>query len=290
MGVTGRLRVASRVAVVAGIALAAVVVPGSVGSADTAIRYAALGDSRAAGPYLDPTAALNGCGRSVLGYPALVAESLQAASFTNLSCTGARTDHLTSTPQQTFTGPMVPQIDALPADTTLVTVSIGGNDIRWSGLVSACYTEAPGADAGCRDDPALAARVTAALDGLGPKVSAALAAIKRKAPGARVVLVGHGGIYDGRGCWPNLPVGDADAGWITAFFGRLNRVLAGAAGGAGAEFVDVATGAAGHDACAAPEDRWFAGRVSLSEARPLHPTARGMQHMAGRVLARLGGA
>lgn len=275
---------------VAGIALAATVLPGAMGAADPGIRYAALGDSRAAGPYLDPTAALNGCGRSDLGYPTLVAAALRPVSFTNLSCTGARTEHLTSVPQQTSAGPLAPQIDALPADTTLVTVSIGGNDIAWPTLVSACYSTVPGVDVGCRNDQAVEARMTAALNELGPKVSATVTAIERKAPAARVLLVGHGGIYDGRGCWPNLPVSDADAAWITGFFSRMNRTLAGAAGGAGAEFVDVASGSAGHDACAAPDQRWFEGTVSLSTARPLHPTIGGMQHMAGRVLARFGGA
>ena len=253
-------------------------------AADPAIRYVALGDSRAAGPYLTPMSLTDGCARSSEGYPAVVARSLRPASFTNLACSGARTDNLTTTPQPTVTGPVPPQIDALTSDTTLVTVSIGGNDIAWPRLVAPCYTRDPGSDARCRTDPATASHMTAALDELGPKVRAALTEIARIAPNARVLLVGHGGIFGARGCWPNIPASDADAAWIAGFFARMNRVLADAARGAGAEFVDVTAGAAGHDACAAPDQRWFEGLVSQSLAQSLHPTTIGMRSMASRVV------
>lgn len=101
------------------VAAIAVLSSPALGSADTHVRYVALGDSRAAGPYLDAAARLDGCARSNLGYPGVVAQILHPESFTNVSCTGARTEHLTSVPQQTSTGPVPPQLDALRPDTTL---------------------------------------------------------------------------------------------------------------------------------------------------------------------------
>jgi lysophospholipase L1-like esterase len=276
-----------RTALVAGFAAAAMVWPGTAVSdiaADPGLRYVALGDSRAAGPNLDPAAFLNGCARADVGYPGLVAQALRPMAFTNVACTGARTAHVTSVPQQTSTGPVAPQIDALTPDADLVTISIGGNDLGWSSLVSSCYTDLPGGDAQCRNDPGTAARMKAGLDALGPKVGSTLSTIRQRAPHARVMLVGHGGIFDNRGCWPNIPTSNFDAAFITEFFARANSVLARTAANAGAEFVDVSSGASGHDACALPGQNWYEGLYSLSLAKPLHPTAAGMSHMAQRVL------
>lgn len=266
------------------VAAIAVLSSPALGSADTHVRYVALGDSRAAGPHLDAAAWLDGCARSNLGYPGVVAQILHPESFTNVSCTGARTEHITSVPQQTSTGPVPPQLDALGPGTTLVTVSVGGNDIAWPHLISACYTGAPLVDAHCRSDPAVASRMDTALGALGPKVTATLGVIGQRAPNARVLLVGHGGIFGTRGCWPNIPTSDADAAFVNGFFTRMNRVLAGSAASAGAQFVDVTVGAGGHDACALPGNSFFEGRYPLSLARPLHPTEAGMRHMARRVV------
>ncbi|MGH3835559.1 MAG: SGNH/GDSL hydrolase family protein [Pseudonocardiaceae bacterium] len=101
----------------------------------------ALGDSYAAGPRIpeqrtDPI----GCGHSTRNYPALVAEALGIRDFTDVSCSGARTDNMTA-PQQ---GPLgggtnPPQFDALASDTDLVTVTISGNDIGFSDIFDTCF-------------------------------------------------------------------------------------------------------------------------------------------------------
>lgn len=280
------MHVGVRAAVVAMTAAVSIALPATVGAAPASggVRYVALGDSRAAGPSLDAAARTGGCQRSDLGYPGLVAQGAGAASYLNLSCTGARTEHVTTTPQPTSAGPVPPQLERMPADTTLVTLSIGGNDIAWPTIISPCYTTTPGGDAGCRNDPAVTDRAMSALAGLGPKVWSTLVAIRAKAPTARVVLVGHGGIVGDHGCWPNLPVSDADAVWAKGFFGMMNGVLATAAVTAGVEFVDVTTGVEGHDACAAPGQRWFEGREAGPSSSPLHPNAAGMAHMSRRIL------
>ena len=281
------MRAIVRAGIVVGAAAASMMWPVTAMSdpgSDQGIRYVALGDSRAAGPYLDAAAMLGGCARADAGYPNLVAGSLHATDFVNVACTGARSENVTSVPQPTATGPVPPQIDSLTSDTDLVTLSIGGNDIGWSGLVSACYTDLPGGDAHCRTDPGTTASMDAALAALGPKITATLVAVQQRAPRARVLLVGHGGVFDNRGCWPGIPTSDADAVFVTNFFSRMNRVLAGSAAASGAEFVDVTVGAQGHDACAPSEQRWYEGRQSLSLAKALHPTVAGMRHMAQRVV------
>ncbi|WP_433611263.1 SGNH/GDSL hydrolase family protein [Prescottella agglutinans] len=272
-------------AVAATVAAASLTLPATAAGDPATVRYVALGDSRAAGPSLDRIAATNGCNRSDLGYPNLVARGVNAASFLNLSCSGARTENVTHTPQRTSAGAVSPQIDRMPSDTTLVTLSIGGNDIRWTTMISRCYANGPGGDAGCWTDPALTRDAASALADLAPKVWSTLTAIKAKAPSARIILVGHGGIVGDRGCWPNLPISDADTVWARGFFALFNGVLATAAATAGAQFVDVTAGTQGHDACAAPDQRWFEGRHAGPSASPLHPNAAGMAHMARQVLA-----
>ncbi|SEC29813.1 GDSL-like Lipase/Acylhydrolase family protein [Rhodococcus jostii] len=252
---------------------------------DSAIRYVALGDSRATGSLDDPLSLRDGCFRTSDGYPQIVADTLHAGSFVDRSCAGAKTENITEKPQLTITGPQPPQIDALAPNTTLVTVSIGGNDIAWSSLVEPCYTLIPAADANCRSDATTARRVDAALAALGPKVSATLAAITAKAPTATVFLVGHGGIFGDHGCWPYIPTSDADAAWVVQFFVRMNDVLADAARTNGAHFVDVAGAARGHDACAGSDRRWFEGLLPQSLAMPLHPNHSGLTAMAALVVA-----
>ena len=252
---------------------------------DSAIRYVALGDSRATGSLLDPLSIRDGCFRTADAYPQIVADTLHAESYVSRACAGAKTENVTEKPQFTITGPQPPQIGALRPDTTFVTVSIGGNDIAWSSLVEPCYTLAPGLDANCRSDATTARRMNDALTVLGPKVSATMAAITEKAPAAAVLLVGHGGIFGDRGCWPYIPTSDADAAFVVRFFVRMNNVLADAARRNGAYFVDVAAAAVGHDACAGSDLRWFEGLVPQSFTMPLHPTHEGLRAMASLVVA-----
>lgn len=252
---------------------------------DSAIRYVALGDSRATGSPHDPLSIRDGCFRTSDAYPQIVADTLGAASYVSRACAGAKTENITNTPQFTITGAQPPQIGALQPDTTLVTVSIGGNDIAWSSLVEPCYTFVPGLDANCRSDATTARRMNDALTVLGPKVSATLAAITGKSPAATVLVVGHGGIFGDRGCWPYIPTSDADAAFVVQFFVKMNDVLADAARRNGAYFVDVAAAAVGHDACAGSDRRWFEGLVPRSFTMPLHPTHEGLRAMASLVVA-----
>lgn len=95
---------------------------------------------------------------------------------------------------------IAPQIAALTADTKLVTLSIGGNDIKWWSLVAPCFS--PVGDANCRTNPAVEHAIDSALRGLPAKVDRVLAAVVRRASHARIVVVGHGGIFRTIGVFP----------------------------------------------------------------------------------------
>ena len=95
------------------------------------MQHVALGSSFAAGPGIPQQAAT--CGRSDHNYSHLVAATL-GLMLTDVSCSGATTGHILDTPQ----GEAPPQLSALQAETALVTLTIGGNDISYSSSTGRC--------------------------------------------------------------------------------------------------------------------------------------------------------
>src|SRR5919106_3402825 len=108
------------------VALVALVAPASA-SAD----YVALGDSFAAGPLIPLQIQPFGCLKSNNNYAHIAQRELRFAEFRDATCSGAETEDMTQ-PQGVTPGPNPPQFDRLDAETTLVTVTIGGNDIGFS--------------------------------------------------------------------------------------------------------------------------------------------------------------
>src|SRR6185503_14701481 len=96
-----------------------------------------------------------------------------------------------------------PQLDALTADTTLVTLGVGGNDIGFGDISLTCgllsFTNPFGAPCERRYGDRYTRRITA----VEPKVAAVLDEIHRRSPQAKVVVVGYLRLMPaGRGCWP----------------------------------------------------------------------------------------
>ena len=252
------------------------------------VHYVALGDSRASGPSITSSFNADGCSRSGGGYPERVARALRPASFTDVACGGAKTADIVDSPQRTSlpVSRTVPvQADALRRDTDLVTLSIGGNDIGWGGLISPCFGLSPQTDVHCRSDAALRTQMTARFAALSVSVDHVLRVIGDRSPRARILVVGHGGYYGLRGCFPDANLSAADAPFVRDFFRRFDAVLSGSARRHGATFVDIAGPAAGHDACAPDSRRWFTGQLPRGNGLPNHPTQLGNAAMARLVLA-----
>jgi hypothetical protein len=131
----------------------------------------------------------------------------------------------------------------------------------------------------------LQARIVAAT----PKVTAVLQAVRRAAPGARVVVLGYPAILpdSGYGCWPVVPIAYQDVPYLRGVEKSLNAMLASAAGANGATYADVYTPSIGRDTCKSSGTRWVEGLVPQNAAAPFHPNARGEQGMATAVLAKL---
>jgi lysophospholipase L1-like esterase len=281
-------------ALIAAVGLGAILLPGRAVAAPTIARYVALGDSYTAGPGIPSQVTWPaGCRRSDHDYPALVNATLRAATFRDMSCSGATTASMIGA-QPTMTGGSNPaQLSALTPHTTLVTLGIGGNDIGFAEVLGTCARVSGREPAGsaCRDyyrrdgRDELADRVAA----VGPKVAATLRAIARHAPGAEILVVGYPTILpdSGPGCFPKIPFSPRDVAYLRQTEQALNAVLATRAGQADAVFVDTYRPSIGHDICAPPGSRWVESLVLASPAAPMHPNALGMRASAEAVLGAL---
>jgi lysophospholipase L1-like esterase len=260
----------------------------SSGSAQTA-GYTALGDSFAAGPLVptqQPTPI--GCLKSDHNYPHLVATALQPA-FRDATCSGATTDNMTA-PQNVDGGPNPPQFDSLDAGTTLVTVTIGGNDIGFFDIVLSCVTGDPNGSP-CQDQYVVGGvdEISDRIAETAPKVEAVLQEIHTRSPDAVVLVVSYLSILpaEGFGCWPQVPFAYADVPYLRAKEQELNAMLAAQAAANDASFVDAHGASVGHDACTAPGVRWVEPVPATALAAPLHPNALGMECVAQLVLAQI---
>jgi hypothetical protein len=255
-------------------------------SADAA-RWVGLGDSFAAGPLI-PNQSLSplGCLRSSKNFARLAAAS-EGHTLTDVSCSGARTTHMTAS-QSTSAGTNPPQLNAVTADTAIVSLQIGGNDIGFTEILQNCVTYNPfGRPCQNRYNPGGNDEIAARIATTAPKVATVIGEIHRRSPSARVLVVNYAAILPerGSGCWPQVPLAYSDVPYLRSKQLELNAMLATVAGANGAVLVDDYTASIGRDACRSSGTRWVEPLVPGNAAAPFHPNARGMEGIAPVVAA-----
>jgi lysophospholipase L1-like esterase len=248
-------------------------------------QYVALGDSFTSGAGLPHTSRDGAfCGQSSLSYPHLVAKAVDA-ELTDVSCGGATTENGTQ-PQSQGAGvpPRPPQLDAVTRGTDLVTVGLGGNDSSWYlGLMFGCTEVATGDPNGSpceKQGTSPGSNLTALPAQVGARLEALLTEVHRRAPGARVLLVGYPQLVPAHGTCAELPLAAGDYPFVRAQWEAMDAAMRRAASAAGATYVEVLAPSEGHDICAGT-DAWLNG----SEARPgvaapYHPLASGQAAVA----------
>ncbi|WP_409463516.1 SGNH/GDSL hydrolase family protein [Amycolatopsis sp. GA6-003] len=247
-------------------------------------HYVALGDSYTSGPLiplprLDPF----GCFRSTSNYPSLLADSLDVDRFTDVSCGGANTSHMTA-PQNVPLGQNPPQFTALRPETDLVTVGIGGNDSGLFGkLVDTCPTLRDSDPTGNPCQRHFTVDGVDTIKALLPKTQAAiqqvLAGIHARSPHAKVLAIGYPRIAPAEGYCPNvLPFANGDYAWLSSVEEGLNAAVSNAVAADGkSSYVDTYTPSLGHDACKPQGVAWINGKdLNLLAAAPYHPFYAGM--------------
>ncbi|GHG66106.1 SGNH/GDSL hydrolase family protein [Streptomyces griseocarneus] len=254
-------------------------------------HYVALGDSFTAGSLI-PVQIDAACGRSNRNYPSLTARWLSPAEFRDVSCGGAKTDDMWR-PQPGTGKPE--QFAALKADTTLVSIGIGGNDIGFGEVVRACTYAIPKP---IPDGNPCEQRYTkGGIDQLAeriletaPKVAAVLAEIRKRSHNAHVIVVGFPAILsenaaDAEGCKASLRMPVGDIPYLRDTMRSLNTMLRHEAQRARATYVDTYTPSVDHNACRPFAERWVEGMYPRAErpAWPFHPNANGEAGMAEAV-------
>ncbi|MFI7214450.1 SGNH/GDSL hydrolase family protein [Micromonospora maritima] len=247
-------RVRTALAAVLAAVLGAVLLPGAARAAT--VNYVALGDSYSSGVGAGPYD-LSTCLRSQKSYAPLWAAAHAVTSFRFPACGGAVTADVRNN-----------QVGQLSASTTLVTITIGGNDAGFADVMTSCRF---GSTSSCESAVAGAkAFATATLPG---RLDATYAAIRERAPNARLVVLGYPRLFETGYCGL-LAMSSYKRTILNQAADVLNGVTADRAGAAGATFVDARPYFTGHGVCAA--EPWIRDVSGVIEA--YHPNANGYRY------------
>jgi lysophospholipase L1-like esterase len=221
--------------------------------------YVALGDSYSSGVGASGQSGL--CLRSPNGYPGLWDAANDPKSYRSVACGGATTDTLRAT-----------QLSALSTSTDLVTLTIGGNDAGFAPAVITCTLVT---------DSACAATVDAAIKVVSQEIPAKLDAtyrdIQRKAPNARIVVLGYPILFDetAPSCgFAGMSIPKRKS--LNKGAAELNRVIAERVRAAGAIWSDVTDEFAGHGICG--PSAWLHGLTVIPPTDSFHPTGNGYRY------------
>jgi lysophospholipase L1-like esterase len=249
------------------------------------LQYVAMGDSFAAGSGIFPLAPGSApeCLQSGRNYPHVAAAALDAR-LTDVTCGGATTSHLR---KAQWPG-VAPQLDALTAETDVVTINIGGNDANAFAkpivLCGSLGVLSGGFGSPCKDQ--FGTTLNAAVDDVVyPNVVGALRAVHDAAPGAQVFITGTPWViptsFDPT-CYLKMPLARGDVPFMRAYQAHLNAAFEQAAAVTGSTFVDMSVVSDGRDACKPAGVRWV--EPAFGGNNVVHPNALGEAGMAHRVL------
>lgn len=250
-------------------------------------EYVALGSSFAAGLGLGPRAPGSpyACLRSINGYPQELAR-LTGFSLEDMTCSGATTSNILRG-GQFFQGP---QLDAVGPSTKLVTLTTGGNDIRYVGDLVMISTRNRLGGLG-----SALKRLSKAIKGPDERpfaafretLTATIQEIRRRAPGAQVVVVTYPTILPAKGTCAALGLDAQEAETMRHVGDRLAELTRTSAQQAGASVVDMSTPSVEHEACSI--EPWVNGARPATGAA-FHPNRAGANATAQAVHAALTGS
>lgn len=234
------------------------VVAAAPASAQTSVHYVALGDSYSsgvgAGSYISSSGS---CDRSTNAYSQLWANANGPASYVSVACSGATTSSVISS-----------QLSALSSSTTLVSITIGGNDVGFSSTMETCVL---GSTSRCvsavnAGDAEIASQLPGELNNV-------LGDIAHNAPQARVIVLDYPELYDLSRSSTCIGLSTTDRTDLNQAADQLDSAVQAAAGRFGDTFVDVKANFAGHSIC--DSSPWLHSVNILDLTESYHPTAAG---------------
>jgi len=272
-------------AIACAISAVAVAAAPAAQAAPAPLPYVALGDSYSAASGvlpLDPAAPL-ACQRSTRNYPKVIAATI-GAQLTDVTCGAAETSHFSASQ---YPG-VAPQLDALSADTRLVTMTIGGND---SGVFINAILSCVGAGlltlgtgSPCQDRYGSSFEDTI-RNTTYPSLVTALAAVRAKAPRAKAAVLSYPWIMPASGgCFDRMPIATGDVPYVRGIQATLNDAVRRAAAATGTTYVDLDAVSDGHDACRPLGVRWVEPVLQGTNPVIVHPNALGESAMAAQAM------
>jgi lysophospholipase L1-like esterase len=221
--------------------------------------------------------------RSAANYPHLVARTL-GLKLVDATYSGATTAHILRDRRYGTQ----PQIDALDRSETLVTVTIGGNDVGYVPMLMAA-----GLPRLAKALPLVGSRLGELLDADAREralvdVAESLIqvghAVRERAPRARVMFVDYLTLLPPTGtAAPPLP--DTDAALGRHLANTLEKLTGEAAAETGCDWVRAADASRDHHAWSTEPWTTRPGLLVPGRPAPLHPNAAGMRAVADMVVA-----
>ncbi len=228
----------------------------AVASAASSVHYVALGDSYSsgvgAGNYSDGS-----CDESSNAYPVLWANHNAPASFANETCSGATTSSVISG-----------QLGALTSSTTLVSITVGGNDVGFASVMETCVLGSTSTCVSAIDQAESEAQTT-----LPGSLNTVFADIKADAPNAKVVVLDYPQFYDLSKSSSCIGLSTTDRTDLNQGSSVLDGVIQAAAARYGDTFVDVNPYFVGHQICDSNSYLHSVNFLDLDES--YHPTSSG---------------
>jgi lysophospholipase L1-like esterase len=227
--------------------------------------------------------------RSARNYPHLLAADLGLSpgrEFIDVTYSGATTAHVLRDRQNGAP----PQVEALDGTETLVTITIGGNDVAYVPGLLVATLPTP-----VRWLPVMGPRMRRTLDPTARQVALAEVAsslravgraVRRRSPQARVVFVDYLTLLPPAG-QAAFPLRERYADLSRRIAGQLEKITAQAAAATGCEVLSAADASREHHAWS--QDPWTVGAAIPLPGRPLayHPNAAGMRAVADLLAAHL---
>ena len=248
------------------------------------VQYVAVGDSfTAGGPIGTQQAGAGDCRRSSRNYPSLVSKEL-GFRLIDVSCVGATTRHVLEG------SPAIPtsQVSAVNDQSDVVTVSVGGNDLRvFADLLFTCLrvSRPDAVGAPCRTSAGQA--VTRKVSEVKRRVGEVLDAVRERAPDAHILVVTYPGLMPTDTTCASTPFAAQDVTWFAGVEKSIAQTMAAAAHERGLDVVDAYDLSRGHHVCSGAK-AWVNGaRPKPHDGLLYHPNAAGEQAIATAVADRL---
>jgi lysophospholipase L1-like esterase len=244
-------------------------------------RYVSLGSSYAAGAGIGTL--LPGtpqrCGRTQNNYARLLAARMRF-DLIDASCGGATTAHILGPWNE-----LPPQLDAVTPDTELVTITIGGNDVRYvlNLAIATCGRVSGMMPPAGRACPSATWPSEVDYSVLGQRLREIAREVRRRAPQAELIFVDYVRILPDVGGCVALPLDETQMAAGREAFRRLADITAKSAEAEGATLLSAGELSRGHDACSAqPWSAGYPGKPTI-----WHPTAAGHAGIAAALAERL---